>query len=181
MRQRALIMLVFGWAMTPLPGHALETQVHDNGITCRPQDGAYFGRFSRSQRGLRNISTQTTRTVYCPITPPTYDSSLANHRIIQVRIFVNAFGLIPTCRIYTMARDGMYHGSDTIGVKGVEKNRADDLYVVARHILFDFGIDSPLENPNGAISIGYSCAMPPDSEIHGAIARMPITRIAGGI
>jgi hypothetical protein len=113
-----LSILTIGVAIHPLFGHAqlfsLRTFVHDNGILCRPSDGANFASFSRSQRGIKNTSTSN-KTVFCPITSPTYDSQVSSFPLLieSVRIYVNQGGVAPTCQLYAMSREGQVQRSGT--------------------------------------------------------------------
>jgi hypothetical protein len=77
-----------------------------------------------------------------------------------------------------MSRQGIPQWTEGTGTL---KERYEDIVVPARHIFFGFG--NPFRNTDqgGAISVGYTCTMPPQSEIHGAFSSIDITPIAGGI
>jgi hypothetical protein len=115
----AVIVMLVG---DPPEASAASTYVQDNALTCQLGKGEYSS-WTRDVNGIRN-SSATDKTVYCPLTVPTYDSDPCfNPTISDLSVFYTPSGssAVPRCQEYIVSRvgstlwseegaDGLFHG-----------------------------------------------------------------------
>jgi hypothetical protein len=159
----ALILPASAWAVDR------QTPVQDNGLTCRPGPMQY-GSFSRDFYGIKNTSSSTLR-VFCPLTPPSYDSiSTRAADIARLSIlYTSPFGVAaPSCVEYTMSKGGAAEWSNAGELSPFFGGTS--IYFAAQFV-----------NSQQAVSIGYVCDVPPQVEINGSFYYGSINEDDGGV